>query len=146
MAYTTASANALLKLILQAVAIAGLADNAAAAPLANLYLGLYTAAPGAGANQLTNEIAYAEYVRVAIPRSAAGWVVTGAEAALVNAVEYLEMLGTIGGGTVTHLGLGTAQTGAGLLLVHGPLDPVIPVQKGVVPRLKATTKTQFSVV
>ena len=142
MAFTTASANAKLKLILQAIAIAGLADNAGTGALTQLFIGLYTGNPGAAANQLTNEIAYTGYVRKAVPRSALGWVITNDIAQLVNAIEYDEM--TAGaGGTVTHLGVGTVVNGAGLLLVHGPLDNPIPVAVGVVPRLKTTTKVQF---
>jgi len=47
------------------------------------------------------------------------------------------------GGDATFLGLGTTISGAGLLLLYGALDPKIPVQVGVVPRLKTTTKIQF---
>lgn len=145
MAYTTASANAMLKLILQAIAIAGLADPAASGGLTQLWLSLHAGQPAAVADQTSNEISYTGYGRVSVPRSNLGWTVTGADAALVNAVQFLPMSGGAGG-TVTHIGLGTAQSGAGLLLVHGPISPVIPVQLGFVPRLSPATKVQFKVV
>lgn len=144
MPYTTASANALLKLILQGIAIPGLADNAAAAPLAAVYVSLHTAVPGAGANQTTNEVAYPGYARVAVTRSPAGWAVAGNIANLVAAMEFIEVSGA-GVASATHLGVGTAAAGNGILLTYGALDPVIPIQAGVAPRLKTTTKVTFEV-
>lgn len=142
MAYTTASGNAFIKLILQAIAIANLADNAASAPLANLYVSLHTSAPGTTGNQSSNEISYTSYARLPVARSAAGWTVVNNEATLVAAMEFFEMA-TGAGGTVTHIGIGTLVTGTGLLLLYGTVTPTIPVQAGVVPRLKTTTKVTF---
>lgn len=144
MAFSPASANAFIKLALLGTPIAGLADNAAAGPLTELYISLLTAAPGAGANQTTNELVYPGYQRMPIARSAAGWTVVANEATLVNALEFAEV-GGVAVGTATHLGIGTALAGNGLLLLWGTLTPVIPIQAGVVPRLKATTKVVFSV-
>ncbi|SFP43974.1 hypothetical protein SAMN05216567_106162 [Variovorax sp. OK605] len=144
MPYTTASANALLKLILQATPISGLADNAVTAPLTVVYASLHTAAPGAGANQSTNEVAYPGYARVAITRGPTGWTVAGNVANLVAAMEFVEVSGT-GISTATHLGVGTAAAGNGILLTYGALDPVIPIQAGVAPRLKTATKVTFEV-
>lgn len=144
MPYTTASANALLKLILQAVPIAGLADNAAAAPLAAVYVSLHTAVPGAGASQSTNEVAYPGYARVAVTRGPTGWAIAGNTANLIAAMEFAEITGT-GISTATHIGVGTTAAGNGILLTYGALDPVIPIQAGVAPRLKTTTKVTFEV-
>lgn len=144
MPFTTASSNALLKLILQAIAIPGLADNAAAAPLAAIYVSLHTAVPGAGATQTTNEVVYPGYARVAVTRGPAGWVVAGNVANLVAALEFVEVSGT-GVASATHIGIGTALAGNGILLTYGALDPVIPIQAGVAPRLKTTTKVTFEV-
>ena len=144
MAYSPASANAFIKLILLGTPITGLADNASVNPSTDLYISLLTAAPGAGANQSTNELVYPGYARMAVPRSPAGWSVIGNEAFLVNALEFLEVAGTATG-TATHLGI-TAAAGGGLLLLHGALTPVIPIQAGVVPRLKTSTKVAFLTV
>lgn len=144
MPYTTSSANALIRLILQGDAIATLANNATSSPLTNLYLGLYTSAPGAAGTQATNEISYTGYARRLVARNGTGWTVSGNEGALAAALEFGEM--TAGaGGTVTHIGLGTLVSGAGLLLVYGALNTSIPVQVGVVPRLRAGTKVNFLV-
>jgi hypothetical protein len=81
-------ANDWLKLVLQAAAIASLADNAAAAPLATLYVAVHTADPGVGGSQTTNETAYTNYARVAVVRSAAGWTVAGAVANPVGRLDF----------------------------------------------------------
>ena len=142
MAYTTASGNAFIKLILQAIPIANLADNAGSAPLANLYISLHTSAPGPTGNQASDEIAYTSYARLSVARSGVGWTVVNNEATLAAAMEFFEMA-TGAGGTVTHIGIGTVVSGAGLLLLYGTVTPTIPVQAGVVPRLKTTTKVTF---
>ncbi|SEF22741.1 hypothetical protein ABL840_38650 [Variovorax sp. NFACC27] len=144
MPYTTASANALLKLVLQAIPIPGIADNAATSPSASLYVSLHTASPGAGASQTTNEVTYPGYARVAVTRGPTGWTVAGNVANLVAAMEFVEVSGA-GISTATHLGIGTAAAGNGILLTYGALDPVIPIQAGVAPRLKTTTKVTFEV-
>ena len=68
--------NDLLKLIFNATAIANIADNAASAPLTNLYISLHTSDPGEAGGQTTNEIAYTSYARVAVARTSGGFVVT----------------------------------------------------------------------
>lgn len=103
--------NDILKLYFQAVAIANIADNAAASPLTNLYVALHTAFPGLGGNQSTSEISYTGYSRVAVARSAAGWSVTGNVASPVDAIQFGEM--TAGdGGVATHFSVGSGASGA----------------------------------
>lgn len=138
MSFNATFANDLAKLIFQAIAIAGLADNAASSPLTTLYLGLHTADPGAGGTQITNEIAYTGYARMAIVRTAAGWTVVGNIVSPAANVDFGEM--TAGaGGTVTHISVGTAAAGAGKVLVRGTLTPNIVVAVGVTPRVKSTS-------
>lgn len=144
MAYSTASANAFIKLMLQGIPIANIADNAAAAPLTFLFLSLHTALPVAGGNQTTSEISYTGYARIPVARSAAGFTVVNNEATLVAAAEFLEM-GTGAGGIATHFGVGTQLNGAGMLLGSGPLTPAITVAAGVLPRLKASSKISLLV-
>ena len=71
-AKSTTFDNDFLKLLFNATPIANIADNAAAAPLTNLYLSLHTASPAVGGNQTTNEAAYTSYARVAVARTAGG--------------------------------------------------------------------------
>src|SRR5205807_2196218 len=112
---------------------AGLQPSGAAG---NFYAGLYTASPGVGGNQSTNEISYTGYGRIAIPRN--GSVLDGT----VNPVALLADLVfgamTAGaGGTVTHVAIGTASAGAGHLVEIFTATPNIAVANGVTPRVLA---------
>lgn len=128
----------ILKLIFNGTAIANIADNAASAPLTNLYLTLHTADPGEAGTQSTSEVAYTGYARVAVARTAGGWTVTGSSVSPVNAIEFGEM--TAGSaGTATHASIGTAASGAGKILYKGALTPAVSYNVGVIPRLRNTS-------
>jgi hypothetical protein len=131
----TTIANDILKLFLQAVAIANLADNAAASPLTVLYLSLHTASPS-GAGQTTSEAAYTSYARKSIARAsgAGGFTVSTNTGALTDALTSF-VAATGGSETETHFGLGTASSGAGKLIVWGTVTPNIVVSNGVTPQL-----------
>jgi len=128
----------LLKLIFNGVAIANLADNAASGPLTKLYLALHTGDPGEAGNQSTSEVNYTGYARVAVDRTSSGWAVTGNSVSPVAPIEFGEMTaGTPG--TATYASVGTAASGAGKILYRGALNPTIPYNIGVVPRLRTTS-------
>lgn len=128
----------ILKLIFNGTAIANIADNAASAPLTNLFLALHTADPGESGVQTTNEVAYTGYARVAVARTAGGWVVTGNSVSPAAAIEFGEMTaGTAG--TATYASIGTASSGGGKILYRGALTPSISYAVGVVPRLRTTS-------
>ena len=57
-AKTTLYETNLLKLILQAVGYANIADNAASSPITNIYISLHTASPTTGGTQTSSEAAY----------------------------------------------------------------------------------------
>lgn len=138
MSKSDAFENDILKLVFQGVGIAGIADNAATSPLTNLYVSLHTADPGEGGNQTTNETTYTGYARVAVPRSASGWTVTGNTVSPVNNIEFGECTGSPGG-AITHFAIGTAATGTGKILYKGTVTPNISMAVGVIPRLKNTS-------
>lgn len=129
--------NDLLKLIFNAAAIANLADNAASAPLTNLYLSLHTADPGAGGNQTTHEAAYTSYARVALARTSGGWTVTGAAVSPAANVDFPTCTG--GAESITYVGVGTAASGTGKLLYSGAVSPTISVSTGVAPRITTSS-------
>jgi len=104
----------------------------------SLYLSLHTADPGETGDQTTSEIAYTNYARVAVARSGAGWTVTADTAALAAIQAFAASAGGAGG-TVTHFGIGTAASGAGVLLFKGTVTPNIVVSSGVTPRLTTAT-------
>lgn len=103
----------------------------------SLFLSLHTSSPGDAGNQSTNEIAYTSYGRVAVARSGAGWTVTANSAVLASPPAAFPA-GIGGSGTATHFGLGTASSGAGVLLYHGAITPSIVTGDGVTPRISPT--------
>jgi hypothetical protein len=140
MSKSNAWETALLALLFNATPIANIADNAASSPLTNLYVSLHTADPGEGGNQQSNEADYGSYARVAVARSGSGWTVTGG---IVNPVAPIEFpQASSGSNTITHFGIGTLSSGAGVLLYSGSVSPTIAVTTGVTPRL--TTSTEVS--
>ena len=90
-----------------------------------LYVSLHTASPGLTGSQNTNEIAYTGYARIALTRGAASiWDFAvdaeGATAQNDDAVTFGKM--TAGAGGIARFwGIGTASSGAGVLLWWGPL-------------------------
>ena len=125
--------NDIMKLIFQAVAIANIADNASASPLANLFWALHTSDPGEAGDQTTNEIAYTNYGRATVARTAGGHAVTNHSMSPVANVDFAA--GTGGSGTATHFSIGVAVSGASKILVSGTVTPNIVCGNGVTPRL-----------
>jgi hypothetical protein len=106
----------------------------------NFYVSLHTADPTETGNQSTNEISYTGYARQAVARAsgAGGWTVTSGSVSPTSPITYPESTGGAGG-VATHLGIGTAASGAGLLLYKGFLSPTIPISSGVTPQLTTAT-------
>ena len=103
----------------------------------SLYLSLHTGDPGEAGDQTTNEIAYTSYARVAKARDGVAFTVSGNAASMASAAAF--PAGTGGSGTATHWGIGTASSGAGLLLYKGAISPSIVCGSGVTPQLAAGT-------
>jgi hypothetical protein len=129
--------NDFLKLVLQATAIANIADNAASSPLTNVYLGLHTSDPGEAGDQTTNETTYTSYARVAVARSGSGWTVTNNSASPAANADFPQCTG--GTATITHAAVGTASSGTGKILWKGALTPNISVASGVTPRVTTSS-------
>lgn len=138
-AKSTYLANGLLALILNATAIANLAQNGTS-PITSLWLSLHTASPGASGTQATNEAAYTSYARTSILRTSAGFTVASGLATLTSAVNFPQCTG--GSEIETYVGVGQASSGAGNLFYFGPLSPTIGVSNGTTPQL--TTGTTIS--
>ena len=135
------------KLIFNGTAIANIADNAATSPLTNLYVSLHTADPtdAAASGQSTNETSYAGYARVAVARTTGGWTcaTAGGVTTVVPVANITFGQCTSGTATITHVGIGTASSGAGKLLFSGSLTPSISVSTGVTPQITtASTITE----
>jgi hypothetical protein len=133
MGKSTTFSNDLLKLIYNATAIANLADNAASAPLTNIYVALHTADPGAGGNQSTNEVSYTNYARQAVARSVAGWTVTNNNVSPAANIVFPQS--SAGTPTATHFSTGVAISGATKIHHSGTVTPNIVVSTSVVQTL-----------
>lgn len=129
--------NDYLKLLLTATAVANIADDAASAPLTNLYWGLATANPAASGDQTTSEAGYTLYARVAAARTSGGFTVSGQQAVPAATVSFPQASG--GSESETYATLGTASSGAGKLLYFGQVSPTLSVSNGVTPQLTTST-------
>lgn len=126
----------LLDLLFFGTTFANIADNAASSPITDLYISLHTSDPGEAGSQTTNETSYTGYARVAVARSAAGW--TRTNNSVTNDAEIAFGQCTASPQTITHVGLGTASSGAGVLLISGALDDTLVLAAGATPRFAAT--------
>lgn len=144
MSKSNAFETALLNLIFNNAAITLVGDAAGLLPSAaagSLYVSLHTADPGEAGDQSTNEAAYTGYARVAVARSAGGWVITGNSVSPAADVTF--PAGSGGSGTATHFGVGTSISGSGKLLYKGTLTPNVAMGAGVTPKVTtATTITE----
>jgi len=106
----------------------------------SLYLSLHTADPGEAGTQATSEITYTSYARKAVARAsgAGGFTVSGSSCTLTDALTSF-VAGTGGSGTATYFGVGTASSGAGVLLYSGTVTPNIVCGNGVTPQLTSST-------
>ena len=137
MSKTNGLENSILELLFKATAIADLAENDSSTPATNLYFSLHTSDPGEAGDQTTNETSYTSYARVAVARSGSGFTVTANSVSPAANVDFPACTG--GTATITHFGVGTASSGAGVLLYKGAVSPTISVSSGVTPRLTTAT-------
>ena len=115
--------NDLLLLWFNGTPIANLADNAASSPLTNLCISLHTGDPGAGGNQATNEVSYTPYVRVNVVRTSGGWTVSNRSVVPVADILFAKPSGAAGQ-LVKFAAFGFAASGAGKIILRGPVDPI----------------------
>jgi len=134
----------LLKLLLNATAIANVADNTATSPLTNVYVALHTADPGDTGDQTTSEVSYTGYARVAVARTSGGWTISGTNPTVASPVAAITFPASTGGtgGVVTHFSVGSLSTTAGRIFYSGTVTPNITVANGVTPQL--TTASTIS--
>ena len=102
----------------------------------DLYLALHTADPGEGGAQNTNEpngtTVYTNYTRIAVARTAGGWAVSGNQVSNAALVQFPQC-GT-DGATITHVSIGTLDTGAGQIIYSGALNAPLSVSNLIQPQ------------
>ena len=133
---STSASNSILALIFNATTWADIAENDSSSPATNLYLSLHTADPGVGGAQTTNETSYTNYARIAIARTTGGWDVPSSGATANAALAQFAQCGA-SGATLTHVAIGTASSGAGLVLYAGALTSSLAVANGIQPQFAA---------
>lgn len=131
----------LLKLLLNATAIANVADNAVTAPLTSVSVALHTADPGEAGTQATSEATYTGYARVSVLRTSGGWTIVSGSASPVAAITFPACTG--GTNTITYFSIGPTGGGATKIFYSGTVTPNITVSSGVTPQLTtASTITE----
>ena len=126
--------NGLLLLLFNNDAFANVGDASGLQPSGadgSLYVSLHTSDPGEAGSQTTNEIAYTSYARVAVARTTGGWTITANAVENAAAINFPACTG--GSGTATHFGVGTASSGAGVLLYSGALTASLAISSGITP-------------
>src|SRR6185295_3461265 len=95
----------------------------------SVFISLHTADPGETGDQTTNETAYTNYARQAVARSTAGWTVATGNADNDAAITFPAC--GVTGSTITHVGIGSATSGAGSRDLNGTASLV--VSNGITP-------------
>lgn len=132
MSKSNAMENSILELVFKNTNFANVGDATGlrgSTTAGSLYVSLHTADPGEAGDQTTNETTYTSYARQAIARSGAGFVVTANSVS--PAANIVFPVSTGGTPTITHFGIGTAVSGAGVLLYSGTVTPNIVVSTSV---------------
>ena len=114
----------------------GLQNSATAG---SFYIGLHSGDPGEAGDQTTSEVAYTSYARVAVARSAGGWTRTVSTIANTALVQFPQCTGSTA--TATHFSIGTASSGAGVLLLKGALSASLAISNGIQPQFAAAALT-----
>jgi len=138
MSKTNAMENSMLLLFFNNTDFALIGDAGGlqnSATAGSLYVSLHTGDPGEAGSQTTNEATYTSYARVAVARSAGGWTVSSNEVSNTAAVNFPACTG--GTNTITHFGVGTDSSGAGVLLYKGALTASLAVSNGITPSFAA---------
>lgn len=134
--------TSILQLLLNATAIANIADNAASSPSTSIWVALHTADPTDSGTQGSNEASYTGYTRIATARTTDGWTVASGAASPVSAVTFGQATST-STSTITHASLGmTSATTDGAIIASGAISPNINISQNVTPSL--TTGSSFT--
>ena len=98
----------------------------------DFWISLHTADP-TDTGSITNEATYGSYARKSIGRGAANWTVSGDTVDNDAAILFIEA--TSGSETLTHIGIHTASSGAGNMIVYGVLTGSLLVSTGIAPNI-----------
>lgn len=128
---STATCNNLLALIYNATPWANIADNAASAPVTNIYVALATASYAVSSTMSSNEATYTNYVRQTVARSTGGWTAPSSRST-GNAAQITFPQCGASGNTITSAATGKAA-GASDIFHYGDLNAPITVSNLIQP-------------
>lgn len=134
MSATNAFETALLTLYFNNTDHSNIGDSAGlqnSATAGSFYISLHTSNPDETGDQSTSEATYTSYARVAVPRSGAGWTVSGNTVSNAAAIAFPTCAG--GSNTITHFGIGSDSSGSGNLFFYGALNASLSVSNGIAP-------------
>lgn len=137
-AKTNSLENSYLLLLFNNTAFANVGDASGLQPSSaagSLYCSLHTADPGEAGDQTTNEVAYTSYARAAVARSGAGWTVSANTVSNTAEVAWPQCTG--GTATATHVGIGTAASGTGVLLYRVAMGASLAISTNITPKAAA---------
>jgi len=130
----TSICNSIVGLMYRAAAWANVADNAAAAPLANVFISLQTGNITAATGlQNENEVAYTNYARKSTLRSATDWTVPSGGSLNNATLQQLPACG-VTGATASHVATGIAVSGATAAWHFGALNSTLAIANGITPQ------------
>jgi hypothetical protein len=131
--------NLMLLLFFNNTAMANVGGGTISGSVAgNVYVSLHTADPNEPADQTTSETTYTGYARQPVARSSAGWTVTANSVSPVANIVF--PISTSGTPSISHFGVGTLVSGAGVMWYSGLVQPPITVST-VVPQTLTTGST-----
>jgi hypothetical protein len=125
-----------LALLFNNTPIPGLANPSS--PPTDLYLSLHIDDPTATGDQSTNEVGYAGYARVPIPRTSAGFEITGNSVKLVRPATF-PAVPSSQTYPATYFAIGQDPTGPGQKMYSGPIFPYLTLAFGIPVRLTVGT-------
>ena len=132
---STSVCNSILALIYNATPWANIADNAVTSPISTVQMALATESYDPSSTMNSNEAAYTNYVRQAVPRTTGGWTTPAAGATQnLAAVEYPQCGAT--GAAIKSASTGKAA-GASPIFHYGDLNSPIAVSNQIQPRFPA---------
>lgn len=132
--------NDILALIFNNTDIADIGDAGGlqnSATAGDLYIALHTADPTDAGTAASNETSYTNYDRVAVPRSGAGWTVSGNSATNFAQITFPQCGAS--GATITHVSIttGGTPTTADKILYSGALNSSLAVALNITPLFAA---------
>lgn len=101
---------------------------------ATRYISLHTADPTAAGTQTSNESAYPSYARVAVTASTGFTAAASGNSSNTGVISFPQCTGAAA--PITHVGIGTAASGAGQLIYSGELDDVLNIANLILPQFQ----------